>query len=76
MTDSKALISLIKQSGLKMKYLAERLGLSKYGFHLKVHGKRSFNQFELITLCDILCIRDFETIKSIFFAEEVDEQIP
>ena len=36
MTDSKELRRLIEEKGFKLKYVAERLGLSSYGLSLKI----------------------------------------
>lgn len=38
MTDSRALKELIKSKGLKLKYVAEYLGLSSYGFSKKLNN--------------------------------------
>lgn len=42
MTNTVDLKELIRKKGLKMKYVAEYLGLSAYGFQLKVENKQEF----------------------------------
>lgn len=42
MTDSRALKELIKSKGLKLKYVAEYLGLSSYGFSKKLNNEQEF----------------------------------
>ncbi|MCD8124445.1 MAG: hypothetical protein LUE23_05325 [Lachnospiraceae bacterium] len=68
MTDSKALRDLIDKRGLKMKYVAERLGLSAYGFQLKVDNHKEFKTSEVSALCEILEIKSLTEKEKIFFA--------
>lgn len=68
MTNSKALRCLIERNGLKMKYVADYLGLSSYGFQLKVDNRREFKTSEVAALCDLLKINSLEEKESIFFA--------
>ena len=42
MTDSTALRQLIDSKGLKLSYVAEYIGLSAYGFSLKLNNKSEF----------------------------------
>ena len=44
MTDSKELRRLIEEKGFKLKYVAERLGLSSYGLSLKIDNKQNLRQ--------------------------------
>lgn len=67
MTDSEALRSKIKSSGLLYKYIAQRLGLSYYGFIKKVDNLSEFKASEIATLADILQLSEAERT-SIFFA--------
>ena len=56
MTDTMALKELIARNGLKMKFVAEYLGLSPYGFQLKVENKQEFKTSEVAALCELLKI--------------------
>ncbi len=47
MTDSEALRKLIESKGLKMKYVADYLGLSAYGLQLKVDNRQEFKTSEV-----------------------------
>lgn len=69
MTNTKLLRSIIDKKGLKMKYVAERMGLSAYGFQLKVENKKEFKTSEVTALCDILEIESLEQKEKIFFAK-------
>ena len=53
MTDSEALRGLIESNGLKMKFVADYLGLSPYGFQLKVDNKQEFKTSEVSALCEL-----------------------
>lgn len=68
MTDSEALKKIIKSKGLKLKYVAEYLGLSAYGFQLKIENKQEFKTSEISALCELLCITNLKEKEKIFFA--------
>lgn len=54
MTDTALLDEVIKQSGMKYNYLAEKLGLSNYGFYKKRNGITEFTVSEVVKLSDLL----------------------
>lgn len=72
MTNSKLLRALIDSKGLKLKYVAEQLGLSAYGFQNKVDNKTEFKSGEIATLCKLLEISSLKKKEEIFFAPEDD----
>lgn len=72
MTDSKKLRELIEKRGLKLKYVAEHLGLSSYGFSLKIDNKQEFKTSEVAALCDLLGIESLEQKEAIFFSFKDD----
>ena len=61
----------IDQSGLKMAYVAERLGLTYQGFKKKLDGDTEFKASEIAILKDVLNLSDVE-VQDIFFADNVD----
>lgn len=69
MTDTKALRELIERNGLKMKYVAEYLGLSSYGFQLKVENRQEFKTSEVAALCELLEITSLDDKERIFFTK-------
>lgn len=71
MTNTLELKRLIKKKGLKMKYVAEYLGLSPYGFQLKVENKQEFKTSEVAALCDLLEIESLDEKENIFFAKKM-----
>lgn len=72
MTNTNALRELIEKKGMKMKYVAEYLGLSAYGFQLKVENRQEFKTSEVAALCELLCINSLEEKESIFFVPKDD----
>ena len=67
LTDSDALKSLIKSRGLKLKFVADHLGLTSYGFALKLNNKQEFKTSEVSALCELLEIKSLEQKEKIFF---------
>ena len=76
MTDSRALKELIKSKGLKLKYVAEYLGLSSYGFSKKLNNEQEFKTSEVAALCELLEIKDLEEKEAIFFRIKDDYKSP
>ena len=72
MTNSKALLELISNKGLKLKFVAEYLGLSSYGLTLKINNKNEFRTSEVATLCELLGITSLKEKEEIFFAQKDD----
>ena len=72
MTDVNLLGKKIDDSGLKIKYIADCLGISRSLFWQKARGKKPFNQYEINILCKLLNIRTVLEKESIFFASDVD----
>lgn len=69
MTNTKLLEDKIRQSGLKKGYLAERLGISRTTLCTLLRNESEFKTSQIKILCDVLDIKDDETMKAIFFAE-------
>ena len=72
MTDSDALKKLIKSRGLKLKYVADYLGLTSYGFALKLNNKQEFKTSEVAALCELLEIKSLKEKESLFFKTKDD----
>lgn len=72
MTNTEKLKEYIKSSGYKIRFIASKIGLSYQGFQNKLHNKSSFNQLEIIKLCNLLGIEKNERDK-IFFDNAVDD---
>ena len=74
MTDSVLLRKKIESKGLKLIFVAEYLGVSPYGFQLKVENKQEFKTSEVAALCELLEIRTLEEKERIFFAKKDDSK--
>ena len=71
MTDTERIRDIIKNSGLKYKTIASKLGLTYYGLQKKLDNKSEFKASEIKQLCEILSIKDMDVFE-IFFNENVD----
>ncbi len=74
MTDTNALRKRIADSGLKQEFIADKLGLTSYGFSRKRDNLSEFKPSEIDTLCELLHITTLEERFAIFFAREVDQK--
>ena len=74
MTNTVRLNELIKKSGLKKGWIADRLHLSSYGFRRKLWNKSQFKAGEIKVLCELLGIASLEEISNIFFNDGVDKK--
>jgi len=68
MPNTQLLDERIEQSGLKVGFITEKLGLSRNGFDKKKKGKTPFRAAEIYVLCDLLKLSD-EDKQDIFFAD-------
>jgi len=72
MTDSMAIREVIKSRGLKIKYIAEQMGLSTYGLQKKMDNKSEFKVSEVESFCKAVGGLDASEQHRIFFAPNVD----
>ncbi len=72
MTNSKALMQIITEQGLKLKFVASSLGLSSYGLALKINNKNEFKTSEVMALCELLHITSLKERERIFFTHSDD----
>lgn len=70
MTDSQAIRNLIRSKGLKLKFVADSLGLSYYAFQQKIDNRREFKTSEITSLCELLDIKTLSEKEKIFFCQE------
>ena len=57
----------IDNSGLRIAYILEQLGISRQAFDKKRKGVFAFRQSEVYVLCDLLRITDDATKAKIFY---------
>lgn len=67
MTDSYMLRNLIKEKEFKLKYIAQKMGITYYTLQRKINNEVTFNSEEILKLCDILNLKDLEEKEKIFF---------
>ena len=67
MTNTALLEHYIEKSGFKKSFIAKKLGLTAYGFTLKVNNKSEFKASEMTILCKLLQINAKDK-EAIFFA--------
>lgn len=75
MTDVELLNKKISDSGLKLKYIADCLGISRSLLWQKLKNIKPFNQYEIDILCKTLNITDLHEKELIFFAKVVDRNV-
>lgn len=69
MTNETLLMEKIMLSGKKIKYLAEKVGLTYAGFRNCVTNKAEFKASQINVLCDELNITSLTEKEHIFFAK-------
>ena len=62
---------VIEEQGIKMSFLAEKMGISRQSLYLKLKGDREFDQGEILSLKNTLHLSDKEFL-TIFFGKTVD----
>ena len=66
--------SKIDEIKIPITTIAEKMGISRQTFYLKISGQREFKASEIEKICDILRLTDDEK-SSIFFADRVDKNV-
>lgn len=69
MTNVEQLRKRIEESGLKLSFIASKLGISRTNFYDKLANRSQFNQFQIEAICKLLNISDPGEMKEIFFAD-------
>lgn len=71
MTNRKLLEQQIQNSGIKMSFIADSLGISRAGLNNKISGKSEFKVSELLQMQEILNLDDAMT-RDIFLQTSVN----
>lgn len=72
MTNTNLLKLKIRDSGLKLFNISQKMGISRQTLWKKINNKVAFDQYEIEKLCGILGITDLYEKERIFFAKVVD----
>lgn len=73
MVNTQLLDEKIKESGYKIGYIIDKLGISRQAFDKKRKNEYRFKGAEIYVLCDLLKLPD-NTKEHIFFADDVEQQ--
>lgn len=71
MTNTPLLEKLIEDSGLKLSFIAEKLGITRQALYKKIKGRAQFTGPEIKIMCELLRLQTWAKIKPVFFADEV-----
>ena len=69
MTNTDLLLDIIDKSGLKLSFIANYLGISRYTLSKKIHNKSEFLPSEINALCTLLKIEKMKDKINIFLSE-------
>lgn len=69
MVDTALLNEKIEQSGLKVNYIVDALGISANAFYKKKDNRTPFRKSEIYVICDLLKITDTGEKMKIFYSE-------
>jgi hypothetical protein len=72
MVNTVLLERLIRESGLKRGFIAEKLDISLAWLSKKIAGLVPFKAYEIQILCELLNITDLEVKEAVFFAVNVE----
>lgn len=66
MTDTALLKQIIHDSGLKLDYIANSIGISRQSLSKKINNVANFNQYEIFKICEVLNITSAKLKEKIF----------
>ena len=69
MTDTELLMTTIRDKGMSLAYVANKMNLSRYGLYKKIHNQSYFNIYEVDQMCKLLSIKSMKDKERIFFAK-------
>lgn len=72
MTNTEEVKKIILEKGLKLQYVAQILGITRYSLSKKLENKNEFKASEITALCKLLCIASLKERDRLFFVERVD----
>ena len=72
MTNTNLLRQKIDESGLKLQFIAEQVGISRFALLQKIENRTEFRVSEVATLCKLLGIKTMTERERIFFADKVE----
>lgn len=73
MTNTNLIEEIIREKGVKYKFLAKKLGISYQSLRSKLDNKNEFLPTEIERMCNLLEINDLKLKNDVFFAQFVEE---
>ena len=73
MTDTVLLRQKIEESGYKLRFIAQRLGITYQCLLNKINNESKFKATEILSMCELLHI-NLQQKEAIFFTRDVDEK--
>ena len=70
LTNTDLLKKKIKESGLKLGFIADKLGVSRPTLRTRIEGESDFRVYEIVLLCELLNITSLQEKNDIFFAKK------
>lgn len=70
--NNELLKEVIRESGVKVSALVDKIGISRQALHMKLNGDRTFDQGEIMAIKTNLHLSD-EQFMRIFFNDDVEE---
>ena len=67
MTNTDLLMQYIKNSGLKLQFIADKMGISRTALNMKIHNKSEFRTGEIEVLCGLVGIDSVDERHKVFF---------
>lgn len=70
LTNTRLLKEKIENSGLKLGFIADKLGVSRPTLRTRIEGESDFRVYEIVLLCELLNITSLQEKNDIFFAKK------
>lgn len=67
MTNTDLLMQYIKDSGLKLQFIADKMNISRAALNMKIHNKSEFRTGEIEALCGLVGIEGVNERHKVFF---------
>lgn len=71
MVDTEKLKKMIKDKGYTYTYVGKQIGVTYVGIRKKIDNVSHFKGDEIYTICNLLGLEDWQSIKEIFFIQNV-----
>lgn len=70
LTDTELLKEKIEGTGLKLQFIASKLGITRFALANKINNENEFKASEIVALCKVLHITSPKDREAIFFTQQ------